>query len=152
MENYDAQMAARVWQRVQSRQADIPAADVFSFLQEEAADLSRYLQLQNILGSAAKPLLQQLIQMTRSCIAVLQGMAVLLTDAPAEVKAYPLPKELPLSSLRYLYGSTLQRGARYGQRRADKEYGYGFAQLETEAQQRCILLLQLIGTVPLRGK
>ena len=56
MEHYDSQMAARVWQRVQSRDSDTTAApDILAFLQAESADLSRYRQLSALHGLASKP-------------------------------------------------------------------------------------------------
>ena len=145
MEHPDSLMAARVWQRVQSRPIETPPLDILSFLQEESSDLSRYLQLQSALDPRQKSLLQSLIQKTRSCIFILRGIAYLLSDTLPETQVYPLPKELPLSTLRRLYGDTLRRSNRYAQLRNDNAYGFAFTQLETESQQRCVLLLQLIG-------
>ena len=145
MEHPDPQLSSRVWQRVQNKSAEAPVLDILPFLQEESTDLSRYLQLQNTLDPRQKGQLQQLIQKTRSCILILRGIGYLLSDTLPETQTYPLPKELPLSSLRRLYGDTLRRCNCYAQWRSDSAYGVAFAQLEMEAQQRCILLLQLTG-------
>ena len=145
MEHPDPQMSARVWQRVRNKSAEAPPLDILPFLQEESADLSRYLQLRNTLEPRQKGQLQLLIQKTRSCIAILRGIGYLLSDTLPETQTYPLFKELPHSSLRRLYGDTLRRGTRYTQWRSDSAYGVAFTQLEIESQQRCILLLQLIG-------
>ena len=145
MEHPDPQLANRVWQRVQNKPTETPPLDIFPFLQEEFADLSRYLQLQNTLDPRQKGQLQQLIQKTRSCILILRGIGYLLSDTLPETQTYPLPKELPLSSLRRLYGDTLRRCNCYAQWRSDSAYGIAFAQLETESHQRAILLLQLMG-------
>lgn len=146
MEHYDAQMAHRVWQRVQSRQSDTPTMDISLLLQEETTDLSRYLQLQSTLSSVQKPLLQQLIQQTRQCISILRGIAFLLTDSVPETRSFPLPKELPASSLRRLYGSTLQRIRLYQNWESHPEYASGFQQLRHFSEDRSVLLLRLLGS------
>lgn len=145
MEHYDSQLAQRVWQRVQNRQPDAPETELSSLLQAEAADLSRYQQLQSAMNSAQKLLLQQLIRQTRQCISILRGIAFLLTDVIPESKVFPLPKELPSSSLRRLYGSTLQRTLLYQNLEQHPEYGPGFQQLRVLSEDRCVLLLQLLG-------
>lgn len=145
MEHYDSQMAARVWQRVQNTQTETPVADISLLLQEEAADLSRYRQLQNTLGSTSKPLLQQLMRKTQQCISILRGIAYLLTDTVPAIKPYPLPKELPVSSLRHAYGATLRRINLYGGWQDHPEYGPGFQTLHALSAERCSLLLQLLG-------
>ncbi len=146
MEHYDSQLAQRVWQRVQNRQPDAPETELSSLLQAEAADLSRYQQLQSAMNSAQKLLLQQLVRQTRQCISILRGIAFLLTEEIPEIKAFPLPKELPSSSLRRLYGSTLQRILLYQNREQHPEYGPGFQRLRALSEDRCALLLQLLGS------
>lgn len=146
MEHYDSQLAQRVWQRVQNKPGDTPAKDISLLLQEESADLNRYLQLQSTMGSSLKPLLQELIRQTRQCISILRGIAFLLTDTVPEIKAYPLPKELPNAALRRLYGSTLQRIYLYQNSESHPEYGVGFQKLHKSSDERCILLLQILGS------
>ena len=145
MEQYDPQLASRVWQRVQGKPAESAMPDIFSFLQEESTDLSRCLQLQNALPNTHKPFLQPLIQSTRHCIAILRGILSLQLDTLPELKLYSIAKELPTASLRRLYGDTLRRSNRYAQWRSDNAFGIAFTQLEAECQKRCILILQLLG-------
>ena len=152
MEQYDRQMAQRVWQRVQVRQPGTPEINLASLLQEEATDLSRYLQLQNALGSASQPPLRLLIRQTRQCISILRGISFLLTDTIPEAKAYPIPKELPAAVLRRLYGSTLQRMHLYQAWEQHPEYGPGFQQLRAASEERCILLLHALGIGNTAGK
>lgn len=146
MEHYDNQLAQRVWQRVQNRQPGTPETELLSLLQAEIADLSRYQQLQSATSSAQKLLLQQLIRQTRQCISILRGIAFLLTEEIPEIKAFPLPKELPSASLRRLYGSVLQRLRLYEQWLDHPEYDPGFRQLRHLSEDRCALLLQLLGS------
>ena len=146
MEHYDSQMAARVWQRVQSRDSDTTAApDILAFLQAESADLSRYRQLSALHGLASKPEFSLLITKTQQCVSALKGIRFLLTDAQPEAMASPLPKELPVSTLRRCYGSTLQRISHYDQWTRHPEYAPGFLLLSQLSRERCQLLLQLLG-------
>ena len=146
MEQYDSQMAARVWQRVQGGiTEENPIQDLLIFLQEELTDLTYYRQLSGTSGSAAKPELQQLIKATQQCVFTLRGIHLLLIGTIPEAKAFPLPKELPNAALRRSYGNTLRRSARYEQWSSHREYGCAFSEMTVLSQKRCCLLLQLIG-------
>lgn len=147
MEHYDSQLAARVWQRVQEgyQPAQTPAPDLSSLIQAEYADLSRYRQLITTSSSAQKQLLRQLILKTQACISTMNGIAFLLTDTIPEAKSYPLPKELPVSSLRRCYGGTLQRISQYKQWRSHPEFAPGFQKLAHWSEERCVILLQILG-------
>lgn len=148
MEHYDSQMAARVWQRVQGgNAAENPTADLLLSLQEELTDLNRYKQLTGALSSTSKPGLQQLINATQQCISTLRGIYFLLTDTAPDVKPFPLPKELPVSTLRRCYGMTLQQITRYGHWCDHPEYGPGFMQLTDLSRLRCQILLRLLGVI-----
>lgn len=146
MEHYDNQLAARVWQRVQgSNIADDPTADILVAVQEELTDLSRYHQLSGALGSTFKADLRQLTKITQQCVSTLRGIHFLLTETAPEAKPFPVPKELPASTLRRCYGTTLHRISRYGHWCSHPEYGPGFLKLAELSRQRCLLLLQLLG-------
>ena len=148
MEHYDSQMAARVWQRVQgNREIASPAGDIPGLLQEEATDLSRCRQLAGMQNLNTKPELPMLISKTQQCIAVLQGIWFLLTDTHQKTNPSPLPRELPVSTLRRCYGGTLQRLSRYGTLSQHPEYAPGFMLLEQLSRERCQLLLQLLGNL-----
>ena len=148
MEHYDSQMAARVWQRVQGgREAADPTSDILTLLQEESTDLSRYRQLAAMRGLTAKPELSLLTEKTQQCVSILQGIWFLLTDKHPKATPSPLPKELPVSSLRRCYGGTLQRISRYGALSQHPEYAPGFLLLEQLSHERCQLLLQLLGNL-----
>ena len=146
MEHYDSRMAARVWQRVQGdRETGDLLPDVLAFLQEEATDLSRYRQLSKMQGLAGKPEFPLLIGKTQQSVVLLRGIRFLLTDIDPKVIPSPLPKELPVSSLRHCYGGTLQRISRYEGFSQHPEYAPGFLFLAQLSRERCQLLLQLLG-------
>ena len=148
MENFDSQMAARVWQRVQgdSKKEDLSAA-LPLFLQKELTELNRYHQLSITLGGISKSNIEQLIKITQQCISVLRGIHLLLTNTVPQVTPSPLPKELPISVLRRCYGTSLHQIAQYEHWGTYPEYGPGFVGLSKLSRQRCLLLLQLLGSV-----
>jgi hypothetical protein len=86
-----------------------------------------------------------LISKTQQCVAVLRGIWFLMTQARPENILSPLPKELPVSSLRRCYGGTLQRIFHYDQWSRHPEYAPGFLLLSQLSRERCQLLLQLLG-------
>lgn len=146
MEHYDSQMAARVWQRVQNRDADTASVpDIQVLLQAESTDLSHYRQLSGQWGQTGRSELSLLSSKTKQCISTLNGIWFLLTDSHPEIVPSPLPKELPVSSLRRCYGSTLQRLSHYDQWLRHTEFAPGFFLLSKLSRERCQLLLQLLG-------
>lgn len=146
MEHYDSKMAARVWQRVQgSREITDLVGDIPALLQEEVTDLSRYRQLAGMQNLGGKPEHALLVGKTQQCIATLRGIWFLFTDTHPKTNASPLPKELPVSTLRRCYGGTLQRISRYKTFTQHPEYAPGFFLLEQFSRERCQLLLQLLG-------
>ncbi len=145
MNSYDSQMAARVWQRVQAKQepADL-SAEVLLLLAEEAKDAALYHRLSKNSTKENSAIIESLLRSSRLSCSILRGIHYLLTDSyPA-----PAPTQTAVSSvsLRLCYGDTLRRSIRYGQWGSHSEYSCAFAQLEHLARQRCIWLLQLIGT------
>ena len=144
MEHFDQQMAARVWQRVQENRPTVPFPDQISgFLQEELQELNLYRQLSFQLSGQKQQLLR-LAEVTRRCIAVLRGI-LFLTDTKPEAAAFPNPKGLPAAALRRSYRNTLLRLDRYRQQQAHPEFSPGFIALTQDTQERCRLLLEILG-------
>ena len=146
MTHYDNQLAARVWQRVQGTQS-IPdcTSDILPLLQEEVTDLKRYHQLSGTAGLTVKRELSLLTSKTEQCVHALRGIWFPRTDSQSKTAISPLPRELPISTLRRCYGGTLQRISRYGALTQLSEYAPGFMLLEQLSNERCQLLLQLLG-------
>lgn len=145
MNPYDSQMAARVWQRVQAKQepADL-LPEVLLLLAEETQDAALYHRLSKNTSKGKAAILENLLHFSRQSLSILRGIHYLLTDSyPAAV---PAQSHISSVSLRLCYGDTLRRSIRYGQLCSHSEYTSAFAQLETLSRQRCVLLLQLIGT------
>lgn len=144
MEHYDSQMAARVWQRVQNTQeAGNLSGEILLLLAEETQDVWLYRQLSKTQSKENTAVLAKLLENSRQCVHMLRGIHYLLTGTyPETVRRSRIPSPAPL---RGCYGSTLRRNARYSQWSSHSEYGPAFAQMAALNQQRCCLLLQLIG-------
>lgn len=145
MNSYDSQMAARVWQRVQAKQEPVDLlGEVLLLLAEEATDAALYYRLSKNSTKEKSAILENLLRSSRQSLSILRGIHFLLLDRNSE----PAPTQSALSSvsLRRCYGDTLRRSLRYGQWCSHSEYACAFTQLEHLARQRCVWLLQLIGT------
>lgn len=144
MEHYDSNMAARVWQRVQGTQeSGNLAGEVLLLLAEETEDAWRYRQLSKNQNKEKAATLAKLSDSSRQCVHTLRGIHYLLAGAyPETVRRSTAPSPAPLQSC---YGNTLRRNARYSQWSSHSEYGPAFAQMAVLSQQRCCLLLQLMG-------
>ena len=145
METYDKAKAARVWQRVQANQepADL-LGEVLLLLAEEANDAALYHRLSKISTKEKSVILENLLRSSRQSLSILRGIHYLLTDRNS-VSA-PMQSAGSSASLHRCYGDTLRRSLRYGQWCSHSEYACAFTQLEHLARQRCVWLLQLIGT------
>lgn len=143
MEQYDSQMAARVWQRVQniSTAPDLPSV-LLPLLKEETEDSALYRHLANGQNKENAAIGRKLMMISQSCVHILRGIYDLTTGTFPE----PLPVQAvqTASPLRHCYRRSLQRGIQYSQQRSHTEYGCAFGHLEELTKQRCILLLQWI--------
>ena len=144
MEHYDSKMAARVWQRVQGTQeSGNLAGEVLLLLAEETEDFWRYHHLSKNQNKEKTVALTKLSDSSRLCVHTLRGIHYLLTGAyPEIIRRTTVPSPAPLQTC---YGNTLRRNAKYSQWSSHSEYGPAFAQMAASSQQRCCLLLQLMG-------
>ena len=144
MNSVDSQMAARVWQRVQAKQEpDDLLGEVLLLLTEEAKDAALYHRLSKHANKEKALIFESLLRSSRQSLSILRGIHYLLTGShPTTATTQNNTSSL---SLRLCYGNTLRRRIRYGQWCSHSEYASAFVQLETLTQQRCVLLLQLIG-------
>lgn len=145
MNPYDSKMAARVWQRVQATQEPTDfSAEILLLIAEEAQDSALYHLLSKNTSKGKAAILESLLRSSRQSLAILRGIHYLLTGS--HPTAVPAQSNISSVSLRHCYGDTLRRSIRYGQLCSQSEYTSAFAQLETLSRQRCVLLLQLLGT------
>lgn len=149
MEQYDDQMARRVWQRVQG---DVPPAPpareedaVLALLAGELAAAAAYTQLARRWEGKEAALLRTLAEEERAHAACLRGILFLLTGRRPKLTA-PVPLREPAEvALRRCYAQTLQAAREYEARTASREFGPAFIQLAQEEKAHCQQLLTLLG-------
>ena len=149
MENYDPEMAKRVWQRVQGETAQEtvsavpPSAQALAAAELEQA--SRFLRLSGQLPGREKALLRRLYEEEKSHAGILRGIQLLTAGkCPAMKMAAAHPME-PEVALRKCYGAALRAEKEYENRAADPEYGPAFAELARQERIHCVLLLEVLG-------
>lgn len=152
MEVYDAEKAAKVWQRVHAAPAgeqDI-APMLPALIAGEWAAAATYLHLSRRHQGAEAQKLRKLYQEEQSHATCLKGIYTLITGEQVSVKAPPVPKEATDIVLRRCYGAQMRSLASYEQWSEHREYGPVFARLVQQEREHCRLLLELLGSLKKR--
>lgn len=147
MEGFDAETAARVWQRVQSRRpmaAMTPEPTARELVLQSHALAGLYLGLHRMLGGRAGERLRELYRdqlRTKEC---LRGLCMLEGEAP------PLPPmESGKGSARDRLRACVHREQRLGEAlaglAAEGEYAQVYGRLARQAGERCLRVLELLG-------
>lgn len=146
MENYDPQLAARVWQRVRKTDA-LPAET--PCLQEQIARewvAAQVLwRLSRGYRGAAGNLLRRLARQKQSNCTMLKGIGQLQQSSPFRVARPPLPKGTPRQLLQSCYDSTDQCNRVYEALKNDPRHGSVYARLAERSRDHCLQLLTLLG-------
>ena len=151
MNTYDPQKAARVWQRVQSRnqeeqrEQNRTEGSLQSLIVEEWISAATYLQLSRQLSSREASVLQRLFREEQTHAACLKGIYTLITGEKATLQAPPPVQESPEITLRRCYVREMRSLKEYEARAADSEYGPVFAKLAEQEREHCRAVLELIG-------
>lgn len=151
MENYNAEKAARVWQRVHSTPV-VPApgeeaAQLTALINAEWTDAATYLHLSRRLQGRQATLLHTLYEQEHAHAACLKGIYTLLTGKRA-VTHSTTPAQEPLdATLRRCYGREMRCLAEYERWAAHREYGPVFARLAQQEQEHCRILLEILGSL-----
>lgn len=145
MEKFDTEKAARVWQRVQTREEPMPQQPDHGVLIRSAGEQAgRYRQLSRMMAGNGEKMgafrRQQLA--AADC---LKGICR-LSGIPVSPGANPSVPPEPLARLMEItcHGER-QLVGEYSARMADPEWGRVYAHLASEAAQRCAVLLEMIG-------
>lgn len=146
MEIYDAEKAARVWQRVQGvpPSTDDPAI-LSAMIYGEWIDAATYLHLSRRYQGREAAVLRKLFEEEQAHAACLKGIYTLLTGQRAVTQTIPPPKEPTEAILRRCYGREMHCLAQYEQWSAHREYGPVFSRLAHQEQEHCRILLELLG-------
>ncbi len=147
MEKYDAEMAKRVWQRVQGEAEPAsplpPTAQALAAAEMEQA--MAFLQLSRQLQGREKALVRRLYEEEKAHADTLRGIHFLMTGKRPVLRTAPAEQHTPEIALRKCCGASLRAMKAYEGRSADPEYGPVFASLARQEKDHCALLLELLG-------
>lgn len=142
MENYNNEMAARVWQRVHS---DAPQTGLQTLTAEELSIGAVFQALAKQMQVREKALLYRLFEQEQEHAACLKGIHYFAAGEPLRVKAAPPAADSMPIALRKCYSRKLKMIAEYEKRSDDPEYGHIFHTLAQQEREHCRILLQLAG-------
>lgn len=146
METYDAEKAARVWQRVHATAQPEPStAELPALIAGEWADAAAYLQLSRRYQGRESAILRRMFEEEQSHAACLKGIYTLLTGEHTVTRTPPPAQESTEVILRRCYGREMQCLAQYEQRQSHREYGPVFARLAEQEREHCRMILELLG-------
>lgn len=151
MEVYDAEKAARVWQRVKGNSAS-PAPEpntqgLLGLIAEEWTDATTYLHLSRMFQGKQSAMLRKMFEEEQAHAACLKGIYTLTTGTRPVTRAVPPPQENPELTLRRCYGREMRCLAEYESRSADSQYGQVFARLAAQEREHLRMILELIGNL-----
>ncbi len=151
MENYDPEVAARVWQRVQGNMPQNEDLNSLpAMIAGEWQDAATYLRLSRQFNGKEANILRKMFEEEQSHAACLKGIYTLLTGDRL-VTQTPAPRQEPLSaSLRRCYGREMQCLAQYEKWSDHREYGPVFQRIAQQERAHCAALLEILGN--LRGQ
>ena len=148
MEQFDAEKAKRVWQRVRGTEEEAqPEMSLQALAVEEKRSAARYLMLSRLMQGRSKMLLRQLAEQSRSHAACLNGMSLMEGGKVLSTRINPPVDEMPLVALRKCYAHTLQSASAYAQRQHDEEYGHVFSRLSRQAREQGMAILEILGSL-----
>ena len=149
MKGYDAEKAARVWERVHATAGveQDPARELPALIAGEWTDGATYLHLSRRFQGREAQLLRKMYQEEQSHAACLKGIYNLITGEHVTVKAPPAPVENTETALRRCYGSEMRCLAAYEQWSNNREYGPVFARLVQQEREHCRILLEILGSM-----
>lgn len=147
MDNYDPQLAARVWARVRG-EASGPDPEVLQRM--AAAELeagSVYLWLSGSFAGQRRELLRQIYSRKQRQVAYLRGMYRMITGRRLSLRlSAPVPGA-PEPALKACYRNALRAMEEWEPLTRDREYGCVFARMLQQEQEHCALLLEILGSL-----
>lgn len=142
MNNYDPQLAQRVWQRVQGgKQAENPQPPLVSLLYATLADAALCMHIAGQYSGSQAALLRKIAHEKQTHAACLKGILRMNGENSAAATPAPTAERTPQAALRHCIGSTLRCAAQYRQWETQPEYG---AVLTVMAQQETVLAQKLL--------
>ena len=144
---YDKEMAARVWKRVQgSQKPELPdqSGALWQMIRQIWQTSMLCGQLARQFSGEDRQRVQTMIRQMQSQLDCLKGIYALQTGKRPQVSREPMEQVAPGELLRLCYGRTMQAIARYEAQAEDPEYGRIFRDLARQTQTHGKLLLEII--------
>ena len=150
MENYDPEVAARVWQRVQGKiLQDEDLNGLPAIIVGEWQDAATYLRLSRQFKGKETNILRKMFEEEQSHAACLKGIYTLQGQGRPDIPSPPTVDNAPVGLLlRRCYGREMRCLAQYEARVNDPEYGQVFARMAGQEREHCRLVLELLGSLP----
>ncbi len=148
MQSYDAEKAARVWERVHAGREEQPQGqNLPALIAAEWSDAATYLRLSRHFRGKDAAVLRRLSEEEKAHGACLKGIYTLLTGEKPAIAAPAAGHETIHAALRRCYHREIRALSAYEQRSSDPEYGPVFAKLAAQEKEHCRVVLELLGKV-----
>lgn len=148
MEQFDAQKAARVWQRVQNRETPEPLRKEPGTLIRAAAEQAAcYRSLSRALPGKYGERLREYVRQQQRAVDCLKGICRLSGITPPSGPARTVPPEPPARMLEKCCHGERRLFTEYASRMAEPEWGRVYEKMATEAGERCCGLLEMLGAM-----
>lgn len=146
MEQFDPEVAARVWQRVQGRQEAEPAGEDLRLLMQTEMELAAvYRRLAGQASGRSRELLRRLYEGEMANLACLKGIQTLRGGQMPKGNTLPGGKEGAGKALEKCYHRTRRLAGEYTARSAEAEFGAVFYTMAERERELCALAAEVIG-------
>lgn len=146
MEAYNAEKAAKVWQRVLG---EAPSGTeqwgMQQLIMDAFTEAATYSSLSRRFQGKPAAAFRQLAEEKQKQAACLRGICILAEGTCPAAKNAPLPHGTTEAVLRRCYGQECRCIAEYERRSSDPEYGPVYARLAAQERELCCQLLALLG-------
>lgn len=148
MQAYDAEKAARVWERVHAGREEPPQGqNLPALIAAEWSDAAAYLRLAQHFRGKEAAALRRMAEEEKAHGACLKGIYTLITGEKPAIPAPAAGRETIQGALRRCYHREISALSAYEQRSSDPEYGPVFAKLAAQEKEHCRIVLELLGKV-----
>ena len=148
MEQFDAQKAARVWQRVQNREQPEPLRkDQGALIRAVGEQAACYRNLSRAMPGKYGERLREYARQQLRAGECLKGICRLSGIQPGSGPNKPVSGEAPLRMLEKCCHGERRLVAEYGDRMTDPDWGRVYEKMAAEAAERCCGLLEILGSM-----
>ena len=148
MEQFDAEKATRVWQRVQNREMPEPQRkDPGELIRAAAEQAALYRALSRAMPGKYGERLREFGRQQQRAGDCLKGICRLSGITPQSGPARSIQPEPPIRMLEKCCHGERRLVGEFSARMADPEWGRVYGKMATEAAERCCGLLEILGAM-----